>query len=611
MHILPTFLYLLVSAASARSDPSAGAGGGALYPPGLLPLITRANTLLATGQFADAIRAYTEAIDQSPADSSLLYKRATAYLSLGRHPPALADFDAVLSLTHGTFDKAYLQSARIHLKDGDWSSARVAAQRYAQRISTTSESGSTSGAGGAGSGESSASDLLFAISEGEVSARKALQMSRAGLYTACMEAAGDAMRVATHSTDLRKLRAECALRAGDVQQHVGDLVRLTSLLPASSPSFLHISSTSYFLLPSSPQALSSLKQCLHFDPDSPPCSRLHKTLRKLDKGFAKVEEMRGRGEWGAVVKYLVGSGSGSGSGDGGDGFLKVFDEAMVEALGGLDLPPPFNLPPAETQTQTTSQKLSSTNFPSPRRLTLLASLCTAYTNLNKPAAGEAWCKSVLGVLDLMGGSSDDNTNPNTNAHEPVKLHLDIENGSTLRADALVGLGEAHLKREEWEEAARVFESAWDAEGRGRGDIHERLQKAQRLLKQARKKDYYKVLGVARDADERTIKKAYRRAAKTAHPDKGGTEAKMAAVNEAYEVLSKPELRQRFDNGDDPNDPMAQQGGHPFQQGTHPFAAFFQQGAGGGFGHGGGGPFGGGKGHAGGGTGGGFQFHFAG
>jgi DnaJ family protein C protein 3 len=80
----------------------------------------------------------------------------------------------------------------------------------------------------------------------------------------------------------------------------------------------------------------------------------------------------------------------------------------------------------------------------------------------------------------------------------------------------------------------------------------------------------------------------RKAAIKAHPDKGGSEAKMAAVNEAYEVLSKPELRQRFDNGDDPNDPMAQQGGHPFNQGGggfaggNPFAHFFQQGGGEGF-----------------------------
>lgn len=35
----------------------------------------------------------------------------------------------------------------------------------------------------------------------------------------------------------------------------------------------------------------------------------------------------------------------------------------------------------------------------------------------------------------------------------------------------------------------------------------RLQKAQRLLKQSKQKDYYKILGVARDADGKTIKKA--------------------------------------------------------------------------------------------------------
>lgn len=38
-------------------------------------------------------------------------------------------------------------------------------------------------------------------------------------------------------------------------------------------------------------------------------------------------------------------------------------------------------------------------------------------------------------------------------------------------------------------------------------VHQRLQKAHRLLKQSKKKDYYKVVGVARDADLRTIKKA--------------------------------------------------------------------------------------------------------
>ena len=48
----------------------------------------------------------------------------------------------------------------------------------------------------------------------------------------------------------------------------------------------------------------------------------------------------------------------------------------------------------------------------------------------------------------------------------------------------------------------------------------------------------------------------RRKAKDALPDKGGNEEQMAALNEAFELLSYPELHLRFDNGEDPNDPSA-------------------------------------------------------
>ncbi|CCO34096.1 DnaJ homolog subfamily C member 3 [Rhizoctonia solani AG-1 IB] len=77
---------------------------------------------------------------------------------------------------------------------------------------------------------------------------------------------------------------------------------------------------------------------------------------------------------------------------------------------------------------------------------------------------------------------------------------------------------------------------------------------------------------------RTKRLSRRHTTLKAHPDKGGSEAKMAAVNEAYEVLSKPELRARFDNGDDPNDPTSGQGGHGFP-GGFPGGFQFQQGGG--------------------------------
>ena len=59
-------------------------------------------------------------------------------------------------------------------------------------------------------------------------------------------------------------------------------------------------------------------------------------------------------------------------------------------------------------------------------------------------------------------------------------------------------------------------------------------------------DYYKTLGVSRNATEDEIKKAYRKLARTHHPDAGGDEAKFKEINEAYEVLSDKKKRQLYD-----------------------------------------------------------------
>ncbi len=62
------------------------------------------------------------------------------------------------------------------------------------------------------------------------------------------------------------------------------------------------------------------------------------------------------------------------------------------------------------------------------------------------------------------------------------------------------------------------------------------------------RDYYEILGVSREADKEELKRSYRRLARKYHPDvnkEAGAEERFKEINRAYEVLSEPELRERY------------------------------------------------------------------
>lgn len=101
--------------------------------------------------------------------------------------------------------------AKIHAQNGDWTSARTEANKFAKRAKEERD-------------KSDVKDLQYAIESGESMGAKARKAKKARLPMACMEAASEAVRVATHSVELRELRAECALEAADVDQAVGDLM---------------------------------------------------------------------------------------------------------------------------------------------------------------------------------------------------------------------------------------------------------------------------------------------------------------------------------------------------------------------------------------------------
>uniref|UniRef100_A0A673T9N7 DnaJ homolog subfamily C member 3 n=1 Tax=Suricata suricatta TaxID=37032 RepID=A0A673T9N7_SURSU len=170
--------------------------------------------------------------------------------------------------------------------------------------------------------------------------------------------------------------------------------------------------------------------------------------------------------------------------------------------------------------------------------------------------------------------------------EAIRVCSEVLQTEPDNVNALKDRAEAYLIEEMYDEAIQDYETAQEHNENDQ-QIREGLEKAQRLLKQSQKRDYYKILGVKRNAKKQEIIKAYRKLALQWHPDnfqneeeKKKAEKKFIDIAAAKEVLSDPEMRKKFDDGEDPLDAESQQGGggNPFHrswnswQGFNPFSS---------------------------------------
>ena len=80
---------------------------------------------------------------------------------------------------------------------------------------------------------------------------------------------------------------------------------------------------------------------------------------------------------------------------------------------------------------------------------------------------------------------------------------------------------------------------------------EPLNKLEFKMNSLKKRDYYEVLGIDRNASKTQIKLAYRRLSKKYHPDKNkkdlSAKQKFIEIHEAYEILSDPKRKSQYDN----------------------------------------------------------------
>lgn len=148
-----------------------------------------------------------------------------------------------------------------------------------------------------------------------------------------------------------------------------------------------------------------------------------------------------------------------------------------------------------------------------------------------------------------------------NEKDYIKALTDINKAITLNptyAKAYVRRGNIQTALEDYDEALQSYFKAKELSPSYQ-NIDDFIGTAQSNLKQKKKKDYYKILGIEKNATEDQIKKAYRKAALRWHPDKNSeteeqkreAEKMFRDINEAYSVLSDATKRGNYDNGVDP------------------------------------------------------------
>jgi DnaJ homolog subfamily C member 3 len=243
---------------------------------------------------------------------------------------------------------------------------------------------------------------------------------------------------------------------------------------------LQLANLLFYSLNDATAALNAIKKCLHHDPEHKICKKEFRMLKNAEKSQTQLQNHISAEQWHQAINILIN-----------DGLLE--------------------------QIKTQVNQLKKENLLKPNSpVQLLAQLeewaCQSYSNLKKHTLALPHCDAALAI------------NPDS-------------------IPCLLAKAQHLLTSESYDEAIRLLNKANELTGGQNGQVRQQLDRAQKLLRQSKKRDYYKILGVSRDADARTIRKAYRDMSKKYHPDKyrgdlddEAVSRKMAEINQAYEVL---------------------------------------------------------------------------
>lgn len=463
-------------------------------------LLAEGDAYFTGGQINQALNSFDAAIRADPGNYLSYFKRATAYLSLGRNNAAVEDFSTILNLKPD-FDHVLVHRARIYLKEGILQWAIQDLENYTSKHN----------------GDKEATKMLGDAKTAESALKLAQEEKEKGDYDSCITHATTVSRISPLLISARLLRAQCSLGAGYADQTAGDITRIIQLKPTDAETLMLLSRLEFYAFDHLESGLDLIKKCLKYDPSHKQCRIVYGRVKRLHDDFAQVKKDMNKKKYAAAVNRLIGTRR----------YQGILDNVELDvATLEKDLKCKGKLP---KETYYHIYQLA----------------CKIYREQHEVKKIEKWCSLALGV------HSDD-------------------------VESLQYRAELYIEREDYSAAVKDLKLANKlAEGRN-AEIARLLKEAQqalKALKQSKRLDYYKLLDVSRNADKSEIKKAYRKKAHQWHPDKykgdldkDQVEKKMAEINQAYEVLSDPDMRQEYDSGFDPYDPDRGSGGNPFAAG---------------------------------------------
>lgn len=206
--------------------------------------------------------------------------------------------------------------------------------------------------------------------------------------------------------------------------------RVAVLTPSNKELLLQVASLNFFSLYEPDRALTQVKSCIHYDPDDKQCKSLFRLMKRLEKEIKKSIESSQQQRFATALNTLVGT----------SGIVHEIDAPLQQLETSMEAKLPNRL-----------------------ALKVYSLACTIAAESKDLDRAEKWCAATLEI------------DPN---HE----------------GALFSRGELKLNQNDFEGAVIDLEKAFEASEQQNNRIRQMLQRAQQLLRQSKKRDYYKILG---------------------------------------------------------------------------------------------------------------------